>query len=192
MNIFILCGAHDGTVISKLDQVTSRGVYGPDISWDAIHLFEPQPFHRQSLETLRNKDTRCIYHPAGVSNVAGTFQFFVKGDIGNCSSTLDPYKSTGRLKETIQVQVVDFIQWLRENTSPTDFVVIDMDIECEEYKVLPTLITSDIVDRIKWISVEFHQNKSTHWAKDSKDLLIEQEVRKFFGDKFLDHNTYFG
>lgn len=192
MNIFILCGAHDGSVVRKIDQVTNSGLYGPDIRWDTIHLFEPQPFHTQNLKTLCSRDTRCVYHPAGVSNVAGTFEFFVKGDIGNCSSTLDPYKATGQLKQVITVEVVDFVEWLRENTSPTDSVVIDMDIECEEYKVLPALISSEIVDRIKWISVEFHQNKSTYWKKDSKDILIEQEVRKFFSHRFLDHNTYFG
>lgn len=191
MNIFVLCGAHDGSLVSRIDEVTAQGLYGEGVKWDYIHLLEPQPAHSTSLQKVSQQDSRCIYSPIAVSTSDGTAEFYVKGGFGNCSSTLDSFKHTGHLKQRIEVVTVDFLKWIENNTSTEDFVVIDMDIECEEYNILPALIQSEVSNRINFISVEFHRGKSSYWNKDNRDLSIELEVVDFFKDRFLDHDTYF-
>jgi len=192
MNIFVLCGAHDGSLVKRVDEIADTGLYGEGIKWDKIYLFEPQPAHRSSLEALCRKDSRCYLIPSAVSTVDGTATFFVKGELGNCSSTLDPYKHTGRLKEKVEVSTVDFVKWVKDNTNEQDFVVVDMDIECGEYEVLPKLLQSTTTARIKFISIEFHQNKSTYWAADGQDKKIEEQVKEVLGNRFLGHNKYYG
>jgi len=190
--IFLFFGGHNGSVVSRLDMLTTKNkLYGDNITWNEIHLFEPQPTHTSTLIKLSESDKRIFYHKKAVSTYDGTATFYVKGDIGHCSSTLDQTKRTGKLHDTITVDVIDIVKWIEENTSTNDFVAIDMDIECEEYNLLPKLLNSNVLDRIKFISVEFHRGKSAQWSKNAIDLQIEQEVKQTLQNKFLDHDKYY-
>lgn len=194
-HIFLFLGAHNGQLVKQLDKLTNEDkIYGANISWDEIHLFEPQPEHEWSLISLSGNDSRIRYHKKAVSTYDGVASFYVKGDpsMGYCSSTLDAKKHAGHLYDTISVDVIDIIKWIRNNTSENDFVAIDMDIECEEYNLLPALINSDIIDRIKFISAEFHHGKSTSWSQNSLDVQISKEVKNKLQNKFLDHDKYYG
>jgi len=205
-NIFLFLGAHSGelvrvgnngelvnhgSLLKRLTEVTETGVYGKDIQWDEIHLFEPQTYHEESLQKLVSTDNRLRYHKMAVSNVNTSMPLYVKGGFGYCSTTLDAEKFAGELFYIYQVPVIDLAEWINNNTSEEDFVCVDMDIECEEYNLLPHLINSNIIDRIKYISVEFHHGKSNKWSKNQADRQIEQNVRLALGNKFLDHDTYF-
>jgi len=205
-NIFLFLGAHSGelirvekngelvnhgSLIKRLTEVTEKGVYGKDVQWDEIHLFEPQTYHEESLQKLANTDNRIYYHKLAVSNINTSMPLYVKGGFGYCSTTLDAEKFAGELFYIYHVPVVDLAEWINNNTSENDFVCIDMDIECEEYNLLPHLIRSNIMDRVKFISVEFHHGKSYKWAKNQLDVQIEQDVRLALGNKFLDHDTYY-
>lgn len=192
-NVFLFFGAHDGSMVKQLDVVTNSNVYGNDIVWDEVHLFEPQDAHEQLLRTLESTDPRVRYHKSAVSTINSIETFYIKGDpsLGYMSSTLDEKKFAGQLYHTLQVNVVNIIEWIRDNTNENDFVCIDMDIECEEYNILPAFIESDIMDRIKFISVEFHANKSHKWSVDHFDIQMERYLRHKLGNKFLDHNMYY-
>jgi hypothetical protein len=47
------------------------------------------------------------------------------------------------------------------------------------------------MDRIKFISAEFHHGKSHKWSANQLDVQIERMVREKLGNKFLDHDTYY-
>ena len=190
-NIFLCFGAHDGSLVSKLDDLNSIEVYGKHVIWDEIHLFEPQPYHYKALSALAINDARIIFHNSAVSIHNSISKFYVKGGIGNCSSTLDEYKRTGALHNIIDVNTINILEWISINTKEDDFIVIDMDIECEEYKILPALMNSDISNRISFISVEFHTNKSSKWNVDSLDRKINQNAHEFFGNRLLNHDQIF-
>jgi FkbM family methyltransferase len=194
-NIFLLLGAHNGSLLAKIDNATTVDkIYGEHIVWDEIHMYEPQTEHEISLQYIAERDARVIYHKQAASNYTGKATFYVKGapHMGYCSSTLDDKKFAGELYGTLEVEVVDIIDWIRNNTSANDFIVIDMDIECEEYNLLPAIINSDIIDRIHFISVEFHNGKSTRWSANKQDEQIASESIRLLGKKFLDHNQYYG
>ena len=122
-NVFLFFGAHDGSLINRLDTVTDSNVYGSNIVWDEVHLFEPQPVHEESLRALEAKDSRVRYHKLAVSTTNGTETFYVKGDpgMGYCSSTLDEKKFSGQLYYTLEVDVVNVIDWIRNNTNENDY-----------------------------------------------------------------------
>jgi len=205
-NVFLFLGAHSGdlirvgkngelvnhgSLINRLTDITESGIYGKGIQWDEIHLFEPQIYHEESLRKLASTDFRIQYHKKAVSSVNGTLPLYVKGGFGYCSTTLDAKKHSGQLFYIYDVEVVSLVDWLKENTSEDDFVCIDMDIECEEYNLLPALINSEVIDRIKYVSVEFHNGKSTKWSVNQLDTQIENDVKLALGSKFLVHDTYF-
>jgi len=189
--IFLFFGAHDGSIVGQLDKLTNDNVYGENINWDEIHLFEPQTEHASALKALALNDKRVIYHNCAVSTENKEGTLYVKGSFGFCSSTIDQHKHAGRLHFTETVQIIDIVQWITENTSAEDYVCIDMDIECEEYNILPHIIESDIMDRIKFISVEFHEGKSHYWSQDGYDKQVRLFTYQRLGNKFLDHDTYY-
>lgn len=191
MNKFICLGAHNGDMVRVLDRLNTLEVLGKEsVVWDEIHLFEPQPGHVSRLLALQENDKRITYH-ANAAYIEDTeMQFYIKGDLGQISSTLDKGKTTGALRGVVTVQAIDFIKWLEDNTTPEDFIFVDMDIECGEYYILPKLMESKVADRIDFLSIEWHHGKSTTWR--DKDRLTEQKVNEYFGSKILNHDLIFG
>jgi hypothetical protein len=49
----------------------------------------------------------------------------------------------------------------------------------------------NVMNRIKYLSVEFHHGKSNKWSRNQLDRQIEQDIRLALDNKFLDHDTYF-
>jgi len=190
-NIFLSFGSHSGFVVRQLDNLTSKLVFGEGIIWDEIHLFEPQAFHEKSLIELAKNDHRINYHKCAVSTENKYTTLYVKGDLGFNGSTIDPYKYTGALHNTETVQSIDIIEWIRVNTNQEDFICIDMDIECEEYNILPKLLETDLMSRIKFVSIEFHTNKSSYWSKDNLDAKLKTHIIDTLKEKYLDHDKYF-
>ena len=191
MNKFICLGAHNGDMVRVLDRLNTKEVLGvEDIKWDEIHLFEPQPGHVSKLLALQERDSRVNYHSEAAYIEDTPMQFYVKGDLGQIGSTLDKGKRTGALREVVTVNAINFIKWLENNTTPDDFIFVDMDIECGEYYILPELIKSPIAERINFLSIEWHHGKSSTW-KD-RERIIEKEVNDYFGSRVLNHDLIFG
>ena len=191
MNKFICLGAHNGDMVRVLDRLNTREVLGvEDMKWDEIHLFEPQPGHKAKLLHLQESDLRIHYYPVAAYIEDKTMEFYIKGDLGQISSTLDKGKRTGTLREVVTVNAINFIKWLEYNTAPDDFIFVDMDIECGEYYILPELIKSEMAERINFLSIEWHHGKSSTW-KD-RERIIEREVNEYFGSKVLNHDLIFG
>jgi FkbM family methyltransferase len=188
---FLLLGANDGNVIKKLNTLNIFDTYNEDIIWDEIHLFEPNPRFSSDLEKIESVDSKIIYHNEAADLKDSISKFYIKG-AKDISSTLDENKTTGEGGKVIDVKTINFIDWLEKNTKENDFIVIDMDIECGEYKILPKLMESQVSNRIKYISVEFHSGKSSYWSQNNLDLQIEEQTKTFFQHRFLDHNKYFG
>lgn len=192
-NIFLVFGAHNGSTIRKLDKIDTEKVYGKkNIVWHEIHLFEPQPDHVKALQELEASDSRIKYHNVAVSIQDAQMNFYLRGGGGKDGSTLDEFKTTGGFHDTITVNVINIIEWIKQNTNEDDFVVIDMDIECEEYKILPVLMKDKVCNRIQFISIEFHNNKSSFYSKNKLDTEIYNMAKDYFGSKLLNHNKYFG
>lgn len=190
-NIFILLGAHNGSIINKLTPDKIKQVYNQDFIFDKIYLFEPNPYHFDKLSEISSNDEKIIFYNKAANVENSVVDFYIRGQEEYCSSTSDKDKKTGQLFEVVKVETIDFIEWIKNNTDDNDSLFIDIDIECDEYILLPKLIESNITDRIKFISIEFHTNKSNYWSKDGMDEKIRNNTISFFNGRFLDHNKYF-
>eukprot|EP01103_Thecamoeba_quadrilineata_P018348 TRINITY_DN693_c0_g1_i2.p1 TRINITY_DN693_c0_g1~~TRINITY_DN693_c0_g1_i2.p1 ORF type:complete len:120 (+),score=21.40 TRINITY_DN693_c0_g1_i2:585-944(+) len=79
------------------------------------------------------------------------------------------------------VPSIDISSWIQENLNPDDYIVVKMDIECAEYRVLVHLFETGIIGYIDKIYVEFHKKKK----KGRKDCYPDQDqVNALIGSMF--------
>ncbi|MDE1996163.1 MAG: FkbM family methyltransferase [Rhizobiaceae bacterium] len=152
--IYIDLGSNHGVTIDNfLRQNPDFTVYG----------FEPA---RQLADELRrkfagNKNVHILECAAWIEN--GTTTFYPGGPSDE-SSTLIIGKSL-RSPWTIDyhkgypVPSVDLAKWLEENTSENDLVVMKMDVEGAEYRILSRMIQTGAVSRLKEIRVGWHWDR---------------------------------
>jgi FkbM family methyltransferase len=58
--------------------------------------------------------------------------------------------------DDIEIESIDLSKWIMDNFSKEDHIVMKMDIEGSEYKVLPKMIHDGSIDYINSIYVEWH------------------------------------
>ena len=70
-------------------------------------------------------------------------------------------KKTGRLDKNnpIYVNSIDFSEFKINNFNKDDFIILKLDIEGAEYKVLETMISDSAIDYINILLIEFHNYK---------------------------------
>ena len=63
-------------------------------------------------------------------------------------SSLYPERIKGWTHEKIQVRCIDLSQWIEMNIFKDDYIVLKLNIEGEEYKILPEMIEAGTIDYI--------------------------------------------
>ena len=58
--------------------------------------------------------------------------------------------------ETVDVECIDFSQWVKDNFSPEDHIVMKMDIEGSEFAVLPKMVNDGTLSWMNGIVIEWH------------------------------------
>tara|TARA_B100001113_G_scaffold67631_1_gene52159 strand:- start:664 stop:1362 length:699 start_codon:yes stop_codon:yes gene_type:complete len=58
--------------------------------------------------------------------------------------------------ETGKVEAIDFSKWVLDNFKKEDFIILKMDIEGSEYKVLPKMISDGSIGYINTLIIEWH------------------------------------
>jgi len=78
----------------------------------------------------------------------------------------------------VQVEAIDFSQWLGTNFSDSDYVIIKMDIEGAEYNVLEKIIKDNNQRIINELIVEFHQHMNKSITTERHESLIKR-IKEF-------------
>lgn len=148
--IFIDCGAHKGESVEHFGGKISDWV-------DYIkYCFEP------NLELKKYFGNRkdVIYIPKIVWTKNSILAFYLSPNEGGGSS-IYKNKTTGNLSANnyINVEAIDFNEWLIKNTKENDFIILKMDIEGAEYPVLNKLMDEDNLRRVNRLFVEFHWSR---------------------------------
>jgi len=205
-NIFIDMGANDGSSVnyfletegvdmnvpwtqggSKDGKLKGRGATG---LWD-LYVLEANPFFTDKLMEQRNKylaDTKRIasynvYGSTAITTENGpvTFKLDVhnKGN-GNFGSTLmtDSRSVLGPKSKSVTVQGVDVADFLRDIVKVTkdDYVILKIDIEGKEYDVLKRLITSQMMDYVDDLAVEYHHSNYGVFGGKVRTLYLPSNV----------------
>lgn len=162
--IFIDGGSHSGESIDKFKEVF------PEAEEYKIYCFEPNPKYRDVL--LKRNVTlfqSAIWINDGEINFYGTDAPGRK-DVG-CTVTEE--KNDISHKNPITVPCIDFSSWIKDTFSKDDYIILKLDIEGAEYKVLDQMISSGAIEYIDYLYAEFHHQWMS-MSVEQHTILIER------------------
>ena len=137
-----------------------------------VHCFEPVPSFKHHFE---NKN--LTFHSDAIWVEDGTIDFYEKGGL---SSTLYPNKIDNQGKGTrVIVSCIDFSKFIKDNFKLSEYIIVKMDIEGAEYKVIEKMLEKGIFEYVDEFYVEFHGAK----IKDLYPYFDEIKERTGFAAK---------
>jgi len=91
------------------------------------------------------------------------------------SSSLIHGKTRGNLDfdNPIEVDCIDLSKWITENFDKDDYIILKMDVEGAEYKVLEKMINENTINYVNKLYVEFHGMRVFKTKEDTKKLRTE-------------------
>lgn len=155
-----------------------------------FELFEPNPNCLDELKKLPSViEGKVILHQVGVGAQAGSFKFYglASNEGGEHSQggsivkdhNSDMYKASE--EDAIDVEVINFSNYLKEKRDKFDKIVVKMDIEGAEVDLLEKMIADNSIDLVDYIYIEFHaQYQSAELSKKTRirELAIIENLRK--------------
>jgi len=169
--IFIESGAGCGGIIELF---TKTRLYS-EHPWE-IYAFEARPdlipqIPKRTNQTILNK---AIWIHDG-------FVKFYLGKDPKGSSILKHKKTGGlRVDEPVEVESINFGQWLKRNFRLEDFILVSFNIEGAEYDVLNNMLRDGTIEYIDELYVEFHNEKVGISKETDKQLVSEIQKRNVF------------
>ncbi len=161
--IFIDGGAYKGTSVEQF-----RNKFKDHQEYE-IHCFEA---NKQLAEHFDNLDVKL--HQFVMSDSDGRVKFYNSGDQGSSIfKDKSEYYPTGFLDDT-ELPSVSVDRWIKENTSPEDYIVLKLNIEGAEYKVLQSMIEGGSIHRIDRLYVDWHCGKTEHVSQEEHIELVEK------------------
>lgn len=158
---FIDCGGHDGCTVRKL-------LEQPDPPHSTFS-FEPHPKYADCYKNLPT-----FFYPKAVWIQDGEIMLYPGGKHLEGSSVC-PSKSNVDLNKGFKVECVDLNQWMRTNIVQFDHVILKLDIEGAEYKVLDYLLRkNEAILFIDELYVEWHWPKHPVTTPEFHNKLIER------------------
>jgi len=165
MKYYIDLGAYDGNL---LEQVIKKY---PD--FDYYIAFELIPIlYKEMKKRFRNNKKVKIYRKVVSTRNKKKVKFYIcyctekggckgKGKEIGTGSTLLNRKKTGNIKKSryIYVETINFSEYVKENFSKDNFIVLKIDIEGEEYPLLEYMIQTGAIFYINKIYCEWHFHK---------------------------------
>jgi FkbM family methyltransferase len=158
--IYIDCGSCHGQSIIDFKHYFR---YAKDYE---IYAFECHPFLLPRLERLSKKlnftlikkalwiqDNYIALYP-GISNKKRT-------DTLQSSSVMFSKKRMIDKKHPINVDAIDFSQWLQNNFDSQDYIILKMNIEGAEYPILSKMLMDDSLRYINRLYIAWHRLKMT-------------------------------
>lgn len=171
LNIFIDAGSNKGQSIDAFFKSEECQKYGGKDSW-LIYAFEPNLYFEKYF---KHRPSSVVYVPMAVWTEACDLPFYINNsnaESQGCSLMIG--KTSGDLdkEKPVIVKAFDFSAWIMKNFHDSDNIVIRMDIEGAEYKVLQDMIDKESIKLVKHLIVEFHQHKMNDISIDQHDMLI--------------------
>ncbi|HXH99843.1 MAG TPA: FkbM family methyltransferase [Sphingobacteriaceae bacterium] len=172
-------------ILNEHSIVYSFGI-GEDISFDkdiiakhgcAVFGFDPTP---KSIAWIENNSipSQFSFFPYGIDDVTGIKTFFLPKNKNHVSGSVVEVDTISKL-DAIDVCMKSFADIIKD-LGHNEIDVLKMDIEGSEYKILPTILNSNVV--VKQILIEFHHRMIKNGAKltyDSIELLDRHGYKLF-------------
>jgi len=149
--IYIDCGAYKGVTVKAFCASV------PDLENWEIYAFEPNPYAKIHKH---KRDYTVLKKAVWIEDT--TLPFYINKVLKRTQApTLIKEKISGGLnkKKPLMVDSVDFGKWIIDNFKRDDTIVVKMDIEGAEYKVLPSMIKDGSINYVNVLYLE------THWDR---------------------------
>jgi FkbM family methyltransferase len=160
--IFLDCGANEGESVARFEKLF------PDHREFEIFCFEPC-----EKSTAKINQSRITIINKAVWVKDGTVNFFEAG-VSPAGSTLLKDKTTWNVSQTpIEVPSLDLSRWVSSNFTPANFIVMKMNIEGAEYKVLRKMLDDGALEMINRLYVSWHFRKIPSISKQRHKKLVD-------------------
>jgi len=177
--IFIDCGYNEGTVTSAF-----RNSLGSDFEF---YAFEANPYLYEMFKNV-NPFSKLENKAVWIENTTIPFYVVTVDRHGNRTSrtgasTLMESKakwnmSVHKEQEIVNVEAIDFSNFIETNFSIDDQIIVKMDVEGAEYQILQKLLETGVINYINDLYVEFHDEKVTGVSKkEIMNRLNETNIR---------------
>lgn len=158
MNIYIDGGIYNGesvrsflklkenyfsTIFRQRDNEKDFKVYG----------FDPQPDIAKLIADLVELPN-FTFIPAGIGIKDETVPFYKNEKTKDQGASI--FKGRRQKIQTVEVQLINFIDWLRVMFTDNDYIVLKLDIEGSEFPLLEKLMETGMIEWIDELYVEFH------------------------------------
>lgn len=156
-NVYIDIGCFDG------DSIIKFLANNPEKKWE-VFGFDPNPNFTELWVNLADGLTVNNIQEISMSRAAAWINndpvsFTVRPPEAPYGSTIMKNKNDWGQGQIIQVEAFDFSEWLKENFTEEDYVVVKCDCEGAEYDILDKLIADGNQNLVDFLFVEFHDKK---------------------------------
>lgn len=177
--VFVDCGGHQGqSVRGFLYSLGFKHIEDP--TEFTIYSFEPNP---AVSEKYRDRED-IVFSDAAVWIYDGEIDFYVDSHIWagipSLGSTLIREKDSGDLNfdNPLKVKCIDLSKWIMDNFDKDDFIIVKMDIEGGEYKILNKMIEDDSISYINELRMDWHSHKIGMPISEHNELVAKLESIK--------------
>lgn len=144
-----------------------------DASEYEIHSFEPNIILRESFLKNTKNFKNITLHNKAISDIDSEEDFYIDTSAGAYGSSLEANKVSS--KKIIKVKTINLSKWIIDNFSMDDYIILKLDIEGSEYKVLKHLFDTNTIKYINKVYFESHSHKLklNEELKNTVDSLIK-------------------
>jgi FkbM family methyltransferase len=179
--IFIDCGANVGQSISNFVKKWE------DYNEYEIHSFEPHPgLSNDVIKTAEKHNLENFhFHNEAISDIDGEFNFYLAHN--RIGSSLENTKDGINLHHKVLVKTIDLSKWISNNFSKDDFIILKIDIEGSEYRVMKHLFETNVIEYVNEVYFENHYDNKVKIDKSLRDevndLIANCKTTKIYTDK---------
>ena len=177
----INCGANTGQSFELMNK------YYPATSFKH-YLFEPNP---ECIKILRknysdNPNVEIIESALGVTNgktlLYGSYNNATRTAVGASTSILHNFNTQVNEQDALVVKLMSLSEFLWGLSNQFDIFILKLDVEGSEYEILMDLISTESINLVRLLYVEFH-SKYYHESKRkeleaNEKLIFEKLPRK--------------
>lgn len=181
--VFLDCGANDGCSVRKF--IAERNDY---LDFE-VYSFEPNKSLNYCFEEFRKKlkSNFNLFNLAVSDN--NSFTIFYDNPDYNVAGTINEFKgqqslegSMGHVPDKIfqkKVKCLRISEWIKENFSTEDYIILKLDVEGSEYEVIPDLLETGAIEYINSLYIEWHP----YWCNKESSLgeCYERKILEKFG-----------
>lgn len=177
--ILIDLGANNGMSVSYFKNLLE------DFDEYEVHCFECNPKFFNLLE----KNSKIILHKKAAWVKNEKINFYIDKSDHSLGSTLIKKKKTDKLnkKFPLVVDAIDISEWIKENISEEDYVILKIDIEGAEYEVFKKMDEDKTLALINELYGEFHLGKVGKTKKDANN--VKNMLLTKYNIVFKDHDS---